>query len=31
MEIFSTKAGLLDFNSKNHIWEWNGSKFIKTE
>ena len=31
MEIFSTNSLFLDFHSKNHIWEWNGSKFIKVE
>ena len=31
MEIFSTNSLFLDFHSKNHIWEWHGSKFIKIE
>jgi hypothetical protein len=29
MEIFSLKTKLLPFDKKDHIWEWNGSKFIK--
>jgi hypothetical protein len=30
MEIFSLKTKLLPFDKKDHIWEWNGSKFIKS-
>ena len=29
MELFSLKHYLFTQNSKDHIWEWNGSKFIK--
>jgi len=31
MEILSLKPLLLPFDTKNYIWEWNGSKFIKIE
>ena len=29
MELFSLKHYLFTQDSKDHIWEWNGSKFIK--